>query len=101
MEPFIIVSTADKIPWIHGEFVYQVNPEQLYEMQNRPGIANADVLPKRSIKNIAVLLMLSRKTSNQLKINNKRGNATMNFMKLRDGKSPFVKKFTNSTFDSV
>jgi hypothetical protein len=63
------------------EFVYQVNPEQLYEIQNKLGIAKANVLPKRSRKNIAVLLMFSRTMSNQLKMNNKRGKAMMNLMK--------------------
>jgi len=63
------------------EFVYQVNPEQLYETQKRLGTANADVLPNRSRNDIVLLLMFSWTISNQLNINNKRGNAIMNFMK--------------------
>lgn len=70
-------------------------------MENKLGIANIDILPNRSIKNIIPLLILSCNTSNQLKINNNTGKVIMNFMKFRNGKSPFVRKFTNSLFDSV
>ena len=101
MEPLISVPTIERISYRRYEFVYQVNPEKLYEIQKNAGIARAKVLPKRSMKNIGVSLMLSRTASNQLKKNSKRGNAMMNFMKLRYGKSPLVRKFTNSTFDSV
>jgi len=82
-------------------FVYQVTPEKLYEIQNKLGMAKVTVLPKRSMKNIGVLRMLSRKISNQLKRNNNRGNARVNFMKLLKGKCPCVRNLTSSTFDSL
>jgi hypothetical protein len=83
MEPLIIVPMIERMSCRRCEFVYQVKPEKLYETQNKPGIASAKVLPKRSRKNMDVPQMLSRTTSNQLKINNNKGNAMMNFMKLR------------------